>query len=94
MDDLVTWLGEQLDEDERLASACPPWPWHPNAEGDEVVAADEIEVTTGYALSSNQQRVVVSHIARWDPARVLVEVEAKRYLLHDHWPTKSFAGQQ
>lgn len=30
MDDLVTWLGEQLDEDERIAKAATPGPWWHN----------------------------------------------------------------
>lgn len=31
MDDLVRWLGAQLDEDERIARAATPGPWrhHP-----------------------------------------------------------------
>jgi hypothetical protein len=81
VDDLVQWLGEQFDEDERIAQAASPGPWGVNAEHDEVVAADDITVAEGFALSGRQLRATVDHIAAHDPARVLREVEAQRLLL-------------
>jgi hypothetical protein len=61
MDELIAWLRAALDEDERVARACPhkDWPQIGNGAG-------------------------AVHIARWDPARVLAEVEAKRRILDIH----------
>lgn len=79
--DLVTWLREQIDEDERLALLASPGPWHLNAEQDEVVAVDDIQVADAFALSSNQQRNTARHIALHDPARVLRQVKAYRAIV-------------
>jgi len=84
MDDLVTWLRARLDEDERVALAASPGPWKPNAEHDEVLAVDDVTVADGFALSGNQLRATVGHIARWNPARVLAEVDAKRRILDEY----------
>jgi hypothetical protein len=84
MDDLVVWLRQQLDEDERGALAASPGPWSPDAESHEVVAVDGITVADGFALSGPQLRATVEHIARHDPARVLREVEAKRRIVDEH----------
>lgn len=83
MSDLVTWLRAQLDDDERVALAASPAPWHLNVEGDEVLAIDDVPVAEAFALSGNQLRATAVHIARWDPTRVLAEVEAKRRILAD-----------
>lgn len=89
MDDLARWLGQQLDEDERIARA---------AEGDPVFDG------TGIVIERNRARgfpdrvaglisPVATHIAVWGPARVLREIDAKRDLLrfaegiHDHHET-------
>lgn len=91
MSDLVEFLRARLDEDERTARASSPWPWEENAECDEVLSArlpdddglveDDLRVAEGHALSNNQLRANVRHIARHDPARVLAEVAAKRAIL-------------
>ena len=88
MDDLVTWLRAQLDEDERVARAatrptmCPEW------------ACSSREVFTGDAAVRKVADVAWSddigaHIARHDPARVLAEVDAKRRILDQHRPADS-----
>ena len=77
--DLVQWLGKQLDEEERLARACPG-----NGEWD----ADGIAF---FARDLNPE--AQAHIVAHDPARVLCEIEAKRDLLrlaeraHDYHET-------
>ncbi|MFE2164873.1 DUF6221 family protein [Streptomyces sp. NPDC059447] len=81
MDDLVQFLRARLDEDEQTARAASPGPWKPGEEHDEVVAVDDITVAEGFALSGQQLRATVDHIARHDPARVLADVAAKRMLL-------------
>ncbi|MEU7741993.1 DUF6221 family protein [Nonomuraea sp. NPDC049158] len=90
MDDLIAFLRARLDEDEQEATAASPGPWKANAEQDEVLAVDDIEVATGFALSGNQLRATVRHIVRHDPTRVLREVEAKRELINWvlRWPLR------
>lgn len=80
MDDLVQWLRAQLDEDERIARA---------AEGDPVFDG------TGIVIERNRARgfpdrsaglisPVAAHIAEWDPARVLREIDAQRRIIELH----------
>jgi hypothetical protein len=93
MNDLITWLRAQLDADEQVARAASEPPWtverasvmhsgptashHPDGQrlGRTVVAsvgAWDLGVPTA---------ADAEHIARWDPARVLAEVDAKRPML-------------
>lgn len=53
MDDLVSWLRAQLDDDERVARE----------------AAGHVDPEQ------------CEHIARWDPTRVLAEIDAKRRIM-------------
>lgn len=86
MDDLVRWLGEQFDEDERIADAA-------RGQGDGRWHHDS-SYPNGYVYDEHNQPVVydestpspeeAEHIAAHDPARVLREIEAKRKLLDDH----------
>jgi hypothetical protein len=78
---LVEWLTAILDEDERVARAASPGPWRTNAEQDEVLAVDDITVCDGFALSNNQVRNTVRHIALHDPAAVLADIAAKRAII-------------
>jgi hypothetical protein len=91
-DVLVTFLRARLDEDERAARAASPGPWHLNAEGDEVLAVDDVTAAECFALSNRQLRATAAHIARHDPARVLREVEAKRQMILSHMPVSMVAG--
>lgn len=91
-DALVTWLREALDEDEQAsqaAAAAGPTPWSVvEGEGGPRVAAaggDYLAENRWYGLDAMPAEVA-EHIARWDPARVLAEVEAKRQIL-DLWET-------
>lgn len=79
--EIAEFLLARIAEDEAVALAASPGPWHLNAEHDEVLAVDEITVCDGFALSGPQTRATTEHIARHDPARVLVECEAKRRIL-------------
>jgi hypothetical protein len=102
MDDLVTWLRAQLDEDERVArdaSAGGRWRY---SDGDSVgawtlydehwaIAGLTTYDTESYNYAERMPAVRSpgyvnadangAHIARWDPARVLAEVDAKRRIL-------------
>jgi hypothetical protein len=92
MDDLVTWLRAQLDDDERAARA-------------ELTPAASISVSLGLSLweardvggpempSVWEGTALIArdladehaqHIARWDPVRVLAEVDARRQILELH----------
>lgn len=77
MDDLVRWLGEQLDEDERIARRA----------GDSFRQIGE----TGVIVATEGDRAeecasanwtgIAEHIVQHDPARVLREIDAKRRIL-------------
>jgi len=99
MDELVAWLGVQLDEDERIARAACEYAeaeWRLDEDGATVlwwppeprVAEKEREKGLpvvsdrwrGQAIESSGARIA-PHVAEWDPARVLREIDAKRQAL-------------
>jgi len=80
---ITEFLQARIAEDEAVARAASPGPWHTNAESTEVLASDDIEVAEGFALSGTQLRATTEHIARYDPARVLAECAAKRAIIED-----------
>lgn len=100
MTELVDWLRQQLDEDELVARGATAGPW--NAECANVQTAYEFDrpghIHNGqrrpiaYLAATAGKREVeernAEHIARWDPARVLAEVEAKRRVLDLHAPAR------
>ncbi|HEY9414308.1 MAG TPA: DUF6221 family protein [Pseudonocardia sp.] len=67
-DDLVAWLREQLDEDERIAREA-------NQPGERWFASGDPSVNL-HALTA--------HAQRWNPARAVAEVEAKRRIIARH----------
>ncbi|MFD5572257.1 DUF6221 family protein [Streptomyces cadmiisoli] len=86
MDELVRWLGKQLDEDERIArAACEGGEGRWQALGNEhggYVAGDH----EGYHVAYDEGYPTLeqaTHIAEWDPARVLREIEARRAIVDD-----------
>lgn len=96
MDDLARWLDVQLDEDERIARAAPGPAWeHRQIRGD----FDESVVFEDYIAVADPERntVVFSEVdpevlpfaLRYDPDRILREIDAKRLLLDRykafHW---------
>ncbi|MGW2083424.1 DUF6221 family protein [Streptomyces sp. NPDC001939] len=78
MDGLVQWLREQLDEDERIARAATPGPWHIRHDG--VVGDDGEHWPVAYTDSYRASEDCL-HVAEHDPARVLREIDAKRHIL-------------
>lgn len=85
-DELVIWLRAALDEDERMARAVTQGAWKlwgmdvmadPNGTSNYNTAVF-VARTHHHAglLTHNAQ-----HIATWDPARALAEVDAKRRIL-------------
>jgi hypothetical protein len=100
MNDLARWLGEQLDEDERIARGATDGPWTPWRGARLHGLGDLIHpvLTPGQKPGAKAAIVTESwldadHIAEWDPARVLREIDAKRDLLrfaegiYDHHET-------
>ncbi|MFJ5644019.1 DUF6221 family protein [Streptomyces sp. NPDC093223] len=99
MGDLMQWLGEQLDEDERIARAASGEEWgavlptQPYVISN--VAAHEANRTllTVGRIAAVERAEDRAHITEHDPARVLREINAKRDLLrfaegiHDHHAT-------
>ncbi len=65
MDELVAWLRQQLGDDEEMASK----------------AVEHRRFPTYGELDRSLTPRVRGHIARWDPSRVLAEVEAKRRVI-------------
>jgi hypothetical protein len=97
MTDLVAWLREQIDEDERAARAASPGGWT-YGDVDSVAGGSLYDETRMIGslhyeqprdhdgsivrhLLSHEADANGQHIARHDPARVLAEVAAKRELL-------------
>ncbi|MFI8301540.1 DUF6221 family protein [Streptomyces nigra] len=86
MDDLVRWLGEQLDEDERIARAAgndrvAPTPWRGESWDDAVLDGDGLVDANGDGIALVKGERVRAHILQHDPARVLREIDAKRRTL-------------
>ncbi|MDQ3577454.1 MAG: DUF6221 family protein [Actinomycetota bacterium] len=96
--DLIEFLNARLDEDEYAAL-----PFHCMETGetdewrcDEVGGAVRTVRTPPFGLSDviaqSDIHAPAVHIARWDPARVLADVEAKRRTLSEHAPVESGAA--
>lgn len=87
MEDLVTWLRACLDDDERVArevsEKAPYDEWDAaGAQGEDDAALSNWEVIRiARPYNRPDARSVAEHIARWDPARVLADIEAKRRIL-------------
>ena len=84
-DDLVAWLREQVDEDERVARAAMHRPRsHPPTIGHWGYVHEDLVDGDGLVLAPRVWIPAAEHIARHDPARVLREVAAKRRILDWH----------
>ncbi|WP_019328827.1 DUF6221 family protein [Streptomyces sp. TOR3209] len=82
MDELVQWLRAQLDEDERTARAATAGPWEQTGIGEYGWGVSFSVPGAGVeADDSDQGRADAEHIATWDPARVLREIDAKRQVI-------------
>lgn len=91
--ELVEFLRARLDEDEAAARACAevyPFPWDVTDRGHTAyVKADEPNFLTVAELEQSPSiegwlSDRLDHIARHDPARVLVDVEANRQIVELH----------
>ena len=87
MDELARWLGQQLDEDERIAQATA-WCWSAQIDNSWTARPprDEEEGWTVWSkgsalMASGLEEADAQHIAAHDPARVLREIDADRALV-------------
>lgn len=85
---LAEWLSAQLDEDGQVAlvaTSCSEDGLYDAREwrvaDREIVGDDGSDDPLDIARARNEDPGLLDHIARWDPARVLAEVEAKRFLV-------------
>jgi hypothetical protein len=78
VDDLVTWLRAQLDDDERVARVvmAEPGGFYIEAE------TDDTNVMT-----------IGAHVYRWTPKRVLAEVDAKRRMVDEAIRLESYGSE-
>ncbi|WP_405956099.1 DUF6221 family protein [Streptomyces phaeochromogenes] len=87
MYDPVRWLGEQLDEDERIARATDgtvfglQLEWFALPEDE---AFWKVTNHKGHLVARQLGPADAAHIAAHDPARVLREIEAKRGIVRDY----------
>lgn len=80
MDELVRWLGEQLDEDERTARRVES-SWRQIGETGVIVASDGDRAEE---CANGNWSGIAEHIVEHDPAQVLREIDAKRQILALH----------
>lgn len=81
VDELIAFVRAALDEDyeaAQVAAALTRSPWM--SEGPTVVCGDGFPVVS----HGDGEPATAQHIARWDPARALAEVEAKRQILDEY----------
>ncbi|MEU5596852.1 DUF6221 family protein [Streptomyces sp. NPDC020298] len=99
MDELVRWLGEQLDEDERIARAAggrSEQEWAADLSGKDPAGMSSWPVVVRYVTDGRLRGAVANlpvmqersedrmvHIAAHDPARVLREIDARRAIVDD-----------
>jgi hypothetical protein len=86
MDDLTTWLRAQLDDDERVARACPFRDWRTLGPPGTAPTLCGRHGNSNAHLAEpvtfhDPKSATLAHAARWDPARVLAEIDAKRRII-------------
>lgn len=86
VDELAAFVRRQLAEDERVAREAAAnngvWSVSTFDFGTEVAVSRD-ELSPVITADGRLDRDDAEHIARWDPARVLAEVEAKRGILDE-----------
>jgi hypothetical protein len=93
-DNLVAWLGKQIDEDEAAARAATPGLWTIDSESpDGGWAIDSVKdgtttevVGPGYVGGGAWEHGDAQYITHHSPARALREIAAKRRMIAVHRP--------
>lgn len=99
VDELVAFVRQQLAEDERVArevtelARFDEWDAAGSRVDDEIGRSNWEVVGIARPPSVPAAKAISQHIARWDPARVLAEVEAKRRILDLHAPLADYKGR-
>lgn len=96
MSDLVEFLRARIAEDERTARATTgPWKYHRET-GGVVLAAAGYVPELSEIISTPRKPSDARHMVRWDSARVLAEIKAKRRIVQElstvtewNWPSQS-----
>lgn len=83
MDDLITWLREQINGDERGAQAALSGQADPENGWVESRTAGFAGVGIAPHVGHIHEDVQAAHVVRWNPARVLREVAAKRTIVRE-----------
>lgn len=78
VDELIAWLRQQLDDDERVARQ---------------VMADPGGVFLDPETDATNVMTIAAHLYRWPPKRVLAEVEAKRRILDEAIRLSRYDGE-
>lgn len=100
MNDLIEFLRARIAEDEAVAQAVESgWRWRVvnETQSTDVYCADlaDDDYADAGAFAEDLFTADAAHVARWDPARVLAECDAKRQLVELHAPiseTSRFCG--
>jgi hypothetical protein len=82
--DLIEFLGARLDEDEAVAREAEGLHWCTTKAYLGSVDVDDADRNRSVIMDregGSMSEETGAHVARWDPARVLAEVEAKRRVI-------------
>lgn len=91
---LLEFLRGRLAEEQAHAEVASRGPWkHEDNLGDRSVVAEDGSPVAAFTYAYPEgpiglETTDAAHIARWNPARVLAEVDAKRRILELHTPTE------
>jgi hypothetical protein len=104
IDNLVQFLRDRLNEDERIAREATPGPWEWRLENDDPWAPERdgwLDYSGEYIAAAGDEATLFGpgmtppadavHIARHDPARALAEVDAKRRIIDRATGTRAWA---
>ncbi|GHJ34254.1 hypothetical protein TPA0910_86870 [Streptomyces hygroscopicus subsp. sporocinereus] len=83
-EDILAWTEHAITAREEAANAAPRSPWSVLVDDDALIAPDGIPVVEAFALSGQQTRAILNHVALHDPASVLRRCAADRKILHLH----------
>lgn len=83
-DDLAAFILARLNAEERAASAASPAPWIVDVQDDGTLVINGAVAPVVFEYSWQKCGPDFAHIVRFDPARVLRGVEAKRRILDAH----------
>ncbi|HEX5541969.1 MAG TPA: DUF6221 family protein [Micromonospora sp.] len=84
MDELVRWLGQQLDEEAEAAQRAFSGQADPENGWGVYRPEWQQHTTITPHVGVIHEAVQADHVVRWNPARVLREIDAKRRIIAEH----------